>query len=377
MSNLIAAEVFPPGEILREELETRGWTQTDLAEILGRPVRLVNEIIAGKRAITPETAKGFEEALGVDARFWLNLESAWQLSRVRREDSGVARRAKLYEKAPIKEMIRRNWIEASADVEVLETRLLSFLGIASLDEVPDIQHAARKSGSYAEETSAQRAWLCRARQLARELPAERFSKGALQGALTKLRQLLPSAAEIQQVPEILADAGVRLVIVEPLASTRIDGACFWLDAQSPVVALSLRYDRIDWFWFTLMHELEHIKAGDALHDVHMDTDLVGEGSADSKKPERERAVNRRASERLVDGEALALFIARVRPRFHKERIRSFAAQIGVHPGIVVGQLQYRGEISYAHNREMLAKVRNVITRAAFTDGWGCNVPLML
>src|SRR5262249_32883484 len=109
MSNLIAAEVFPPGEILREELEARGWTQTDLAEVLGRPARLVNEIIAGKRAITPETAKGLEEALGVEARFWMNLESAWQLSRVKNQDSSVARRAKLYEKAPIKEMIRRNW----------------------------------------------------------------------------------------------------------------------------------------------------------------------------------------------------------------------------------------------------------------------------
>ncbi|HVR11461.1 MAG TPA: HigA family addiction module antitoxin, partial [Thermoanaerobaculia bacterium] len=82
MSDLIAAEVFPPGEILREELEARGWTQTDLAEILGRPPRLVNEVIAGKRAITPETAKGLGEAFGTGGQFWMNLESAWQLSKV-------------------------------------------------------------------------------------------------------------------------------------------------------------------------------------------------------------------------------------------------------------------------------------------------------
>ena len=42
-----AAETFPPGEFLREELEARGWSQTELAEIIGRPVRLINELIAG------------------------------------------------------------------------------------------------------------------------------------------------------------------------------------------------------------------------------------------------------------------------------------------------------------------------------------------
>ena len=49
-------EVFPPGEFIKEELEARGWTQTDLAAILGRPFQLVNDIITAKRTITPETA---------------------------------------------------------------------------------------------------------------------------------------------------------------------------------------------------------------------------------------------------------------------------------------------------------------------------------
>ena len=76
MKNPIAAEVFPPGEFLRDELEARGWTQADLAKILGRPRRLISEIIDGKRAITAETAWGLGDAFGLDPQFWLNLESA-------------------------------------------------------------------------------------------------------------------------------------------------------------------------------------------------------------------------------------------------------------------------------------------------------------
>ena len=73
------AEVFPPGDFVREELEARGWTQDDLAEILGRPQRLVSEVITGKRAITAETAKGLGEAFGTSAQFWMNLEAAHRL----------------------------------------------------------------------------------------------------------------------------------------------------------------------------------------------------------------------------------------------------------------------------------------------------------
>src|ERR1700693_4958707 len=109
----LPAEVFPPGEILREELEERGWNQLDLADILGRPLTLVNEILTGKRAISPETAKGLGDAFRVDPQFFLNLESAyqlWKVQRTRTPDPAVTRRADLYAKAPIRELIRRRYI---------------------------------------------------------------------------------------------------------------------------------------------------------------------------------------------------------------------------------------------------------------------------
>jgi len=123
MTTRTVAEVFPPGEFLREELEARGWTQGDLAEILGRPLARINEIICGKRAITPETAKGLSEALGTSADLWLNLENVYQLSKVRKADNTVERRAKLYALAPVREMVKRHWIEHSDNIDVLEARI--------------------------------------------------------------------------------------------------------------------------------------------------------------------------------------------------------------------------------------------------------------
>src|SRR5262245_54333109 len=96
------AEVFPPGITIREELDARGWTQGDLADIVGRPLQLVNELVGGNRAITPETARGLGEAFGTGPEFWMNLETTYHLWRdPPASDDAVACRARLYEKAPV------------------------------------------------------------------------------------------------------------------------------------------------------------------------------------------------------------------------------------------------------------------------------------
>ncbi len=83
MITRIPAEVFPPGEFLRDELDARNWTQTEFAEIIGRPRELINRIVSGKRGVSPRTALEFAAALGTSAQFWMNLESTYQLSKLR------------------------------------------------------------------------------------------------------------------------------------------------------------------------------------------------------------------------------------------------------------------------------------------------------
>ncbi len=371
------AEVFPPGYFIQEELETRGWTQADLAEILGRPAQLVNEIIAGKRSITAETARGLGDAFDTGPEVWMNVDAAYQLWRdPRPPDDAVARRARLYAKAPMKEMVRRRWIEPSGNIDVLEKRVLDFFGLAALDDEPSLwPYAARKATSYQAVSPAERAWLFRAKKLAGGLAAERFTDTRFDHALANLRVLLHAPEEVRHVPRVLAEAGIRLVVVEPLSKMRVDGVTLWLDDKSPVIALSLRYDRVDWFWHTLMHEMKHAADRDGLTSPGtIDVLFASHAEPITEKPESERHVDAFAANFLVPRAELENFIARVRPLYSKLKIRGFAAVAKVHPGIVVGQLQHRGQISYAHNREMLAKVRDILTNTTLTDGWGKTAP---
>ena len=83
LKNAVSGLPIPPGWTLRDELAERGITQTAFAKKIGRPVQVVNEIIKGKKSITAETAVAFEKALGIDAEFWLRMESSFQISKAR------------------------------------------------------------------------------------------------------------------------------------------------------------------------------------------------------------------------------------------------------------------------------------------------------
>jgi HTH-type transcriptional regulator / antitoxin HigA len=75
-------KAIPPGEFLLEEIQTRNLSQRELARRMARPIGAINEIIKGKKAITAETALQLEAAIpGVPARFWLNLETDYQLTK--------------------------------------------------------------------------------------------------------------------------------------------------------------------------------------------------------------------------------------------------------------------------------------------------------
>ncbi|MEH2241760.1 HigA family addiction module antitoxin [Nostoc sp.] len=76
---LVSARIPTPGKILSREIEAPGWTQKDLAEIIGRPVQTINKIIRSSGQITSETAIELSQALGTSPEFWTNLEAKYQV----------------------------------------------------------------------------------------------------------------------------------------------------------------------------------------------------------------------------------------------------------------------------------------------------------
>lgn len=368
MNARVPAEVFPPGEFLREELEAREWSQQELADILDRPPRLISELIAGKRAITPETAKGLAEAFGTSPDYWMNLESQYQLSKVTVPNDNVARKARLYTQFPVREMVRRGWVRASESVEVLEQRFCEFFAIPSVDVAPQLCHNAKKTHANADTNPLQLAWLFRVRSIASQQVVPAYSKAKLVATLEKLRALLLAPEEARHAPRLLAEAGVRLVFVESLAGSKMDGACFWLDDTKPVIGMTLRFDRIDNFWFVLRHEIEHVlqEDGKAEKQAVIDTDV---GDSKDELPECERRANSAGADFCVPTAELDDFIARVQPYFSEERVLRFAQRIQVHPGLVVGQLQRRLE-RHDFLRKHQVKVRASVLPSADVDGWG-------
>ena len=100
-NNITPSEPTHPGEILREEIEDRGITQTQLANEIGMKVSLLNELINGKRAVTVEYAMLFEAALGIDADFWLNLQANYNKAIAKYDACFMARLAMIRRAAAV------------------------------------------------------------------------------------------------------------------------------------------------------------------------------------------------------------------------------------------------------------------------------------
>ena len=179
--------------------------------------------------------------------------------------------------------------------------------------------------------------------------------------------------EVRHVPRILAEAGVRLVIVEPIPGSKIQGVCFWLDNnRSPVIGLSLKGDQIDKFWFNLWHEIEHVLRGDGKDDMVID-DF---DTAPAAEDECERVANDSAADRCVPTKPMSDFILRHNPMFSEKNMIGFAKIMRRHPGIVAGQIQKKTGRWDLFKRHQV-RIRQIIIQTALTDGYGRSGPAEL
>jgi HTH-type transcriptional regulator/antitoxin HigA len=320
----------------------------------------------GKSGITLETAIALAQAFGQKPEEWMHLQVSYELASSAQEDREVERRAKIFSKVPLREIRRRKWIADTDGTDQLEAEVCKHLEIKTIDEKPQINKAARHGLDYGSDNPAQIAWYFQVRRRAREVMAAKYQEARLPDCLAELMKLAAYPEDVRRVPRVLADFGIRLVLVQHLKGTRIDGVATWLDDDTvPVIGLSLRYDRIDNFWFSLLHEAMHIKHRDS---SPVDIDITGENACSIVA--MEQRANREAAERLIDPEKMDSFIARRRPLFYQKEVIRFAQVRGVHPAIVIGQLKHRGELSADRLNGLQAKIRHHIVGQTVTDGWG-------
>ncbi len=368
-----------PGQMIESRLHERGWSQRTLAMVLNLSEKTVSSFMNGRTKISNELALQLQAALSVNADELLKLQASFELKKAQlafRLDPALATRATVFGDLPVGDLIARGWLRGVEDVwdSGLNDALCRFFHASSLNEIEALPHAAKKTDARAETTPAQIAWLYRVKQIAEPMLVAKYSPTAVANAAQLLKELLGSPEAARKVPRVLAECGIRFVIVETLPSAKIDGACLWLNECSPVIGMSLRFDRIDNFWFVLRHELEHVvqKHGQvaAMLDVNLEGDNAGTGA---DIPAEERVANEVAAAFCVPQAQLKKFIQVKAPFFAERDIRGFAATYKIHPGLVAGQLQYQTK-RYDLFRNHLVKIRSAVIPTAIVDGWGDVAP---
>ena len=342
----------PPGETLAETLETLGMTQAELAERMGRPLKTINEIVAGKAAITSDTALQLEKVVGVPASFWTNHERIYRDTLARyRETDELERQLGWLKTMPIKEMVRARWIVAATEPVAQLRIVLSFFGVAGVDEWRALWESPdaifRKSPAFAANRPATAAWLRQGELEAQKIDSAQFDEKRFAEVLAHLRGFTVKDPEefVPALHDQCSGAGVAVVIVPPLPGVRAYGATRWLHRTKALIQLSLRGKTDDHLWFTFFHEAGHVlKHGKRAVFVE-----DGDPKAAARDP-REAEADAFACDLLIPTAEYERFCANA--DFSVAAIRKFANRLGIAPGIVAGRLQHEGKVPFSRANQL-------------------------
>jgi HTH-type transcriptional regulator / antitoxin HigA len=329
--------LMPVGQILGAEIEDRGWTQADFAAVLGRPTQFVSEIINGKKEITRESAAQIAAALGHSPGYWLKLQDDYLLyeqaqdSLTQRKLCNVRRRARLNDLAPMSVLLKRGIIRGRT-LDDQEAEIMELYELKDMSDDPEFILAARRSNPSEILSALQLAWVASVRRAARtRKPPVPYSAPALARLAAKLPHILTAPARFRDLPDILAQVGVRLVYVEALPGAKIDGCAFFLGG-TPVIALSGRGKRMDKILFTLLHEIAHLVLRHVKADeIQIIVEEVEQHDSDSAT---ERAANQRAGSWILQQP-----LPYIQERINQAWVTRIAAERGLAPIVIIGQLQ--------------------------------------
>lgn len=324
-----------PIEAVRFRMEQAGLKRKDLVPFIGSESK-VSEVLAGKRSLSLTMIRNLVNGLGIPAEVLLQEPGA------KLPSEAALHQGRHF---PIAEMVKRGWFagfqgtvaEAKSQLEDLLNRFVGSLGPDAMLPAMNRQHV--RNGSKQDE-HALLAWRIRVATLAlRETLPASYKPGAVTAHfLRELARLSYLESGPLLAKEFLNKNGIHLVCEPHLSKTHLDGAALRLPDGSPVVALTLRFDRLDNFWFTLFHELAHV----ALHLYHADIDAFFDDlTDDGRKDKCEKEADKLASEALIpesDWKA-----ARLKKNSPTRSVLAFAEHHRISPAIPAGRVRYESK----------------------------------
>lgn len=338
-----------PIEAIKFRMEQAELKPADLIPYIGSRSR-VSEILSGKRQLTLDMVRALSRGLGIPAEVLILKPELDEQSEYSAWDNSL-----------IKEMGKRGYFGSDsfniADKVELLKNFFSFTG-----NCVQIAGMLRKSPHYRTspltDKQALRAWATRIVKKAKKIkPAQKYKHGVL--TIDFLRELAKKSVEKKGpllAQEYLKKNGIILIIECHLPKTHLDGATVLINKDNPIIGLTLRYDRLDNFWFTLMHELAHI----ALHynqDFTLFYDEIeGIKGVDINGVEEE--ADNLAREVLVPNSKWEVSPAKLVPS--PMAAQSLADELGVHIAIVAGVMRHEHKNYYYLNKIVNNyKVRNL------------------
>jgi HTH-type transcriptional regulator/antitoxin HigA len=344
--------IEPPDPIdaILFRMEEKGLKQADLVPFFGTSSR-VSEVLKRKRPLTVQMIKAVSLGLGISAETLLGLSELSQQPPKKSVD---------WSKFPIKEMVSRGWIQAltdklKADPEKLVEKYISDAGLQF-----GTASFRRSLFGEAESPSTQYAlyaWVARVIQRAREKRNSlgTFDESCLSSVfLRELAQLSWSDSGPSLAIEFLEKHGIAVIIEPHLKGTRLDGAALKDVDGVPIVALTLRFDRLDSFWFTLLHEVVHV-----WKHVTSSTETFVDDLAVTSQDRKEAEANRLAREAFIPRLVWKRSEAYLMPS--TDSIDRLAKELRIHPSIIVGRLHRdTGDYSLFSDKLGHGQVRSVL-----------------
>lgn len=337
------------GATLRDTLTSLGMTQSDLATRTGFSLKHVNQIIHGSAPITHETALILEKVTGVPARVWNRIEANYRDRLARIEDrDALASDSQWLQSLPIKELTRRGVLTKGADPGTLLQELCRFFGVANRQSWENVWRAPlasfRRSKTFESDPGALAAWLRFGELAAADIECAPFDARAFKAALQQIRTLTTKDVTefVPLMVEYSAAAGVAVVFVPEVTGARASGAARWLSPTKASIQLSLRHKSDDHLWFSFFHEAGHLL-------LHSKKEMfITEGPSHEAVEEEADSYSRTM---LIPKQ----YESRLRELHSNERIQTFAAEIGIAPGIVVGRLQKEGILDWGSSSNRLKR----------------------